>query len=1266
MHLSYPPNLPVSERRETIIEALREHQVLIVIGDTGSGKTTQLPKMCLEAGRGSAGLIACTQPRRIAAVAVAERLGQELRAQELVGYKIRFQDHSSESTLIKFMTDGVLLAETRQDRKLLRYDTLIVDEAHERSLNIDFLLGYLKNLLPLRPDLKVIVSSATMDAEKFSRHFQQAPVIEVSGRGYPITTLYRAAETDEEEQEASYVEQAIAAVEELVLQPEDGDILVFMPTERDINDTLDGLRDRFEQSHLLLPLFGRMAGADQRRIFRPEKKRKIIVATNVAETSITVPGIRFVVDSGLARIARYNPRSGTTSLQVSRISQASCEQRRGRCGRTGPGICIRLYSEEDFLSRPAFTPPEIQRSNLAEVILQMISLNLGEPADFPFLDPPPGNAIRDGFRILQELGALGGRSEGKQHLTARGRLMARLPLDPRISRIILEGQALGVGAESLVLAAALSIQDPRVRPLDMEHKADEAHRQFIDRQSDFLTLLNIWNRFFDDPAPPSKSRLSRFCKTNFLSWQRMREWMDVHEQIAQLLRERKVMSADASTEQRDDSRYVPVHRALCSGFLRNICRKKEKNSYQATSNREVVLFPGSGLYNKGPEWAIAAEFVETTQLFARTVAAIDPDWLEELGGDLCKRSWAEPHWEKKSGQVVALERVTLFGLVIVPGRRVNYGRINSQTMAESQEIFIRAALVEGQLGGAYPFLDRNLALIKKFHEMEERYRRRDIVVDEERLVRFYAERLNKVYDRFTLNRLLRRKGDDRFLYMQEADICRTEPQGDALYHYPASLRVGDMDLALRYLFDPGHEEDGVTVLLPRDLTEHINPQIFEWLVPGLLPEKVLMLCKRLPGQIRRRLVPLPDARDRILDSIEIGRGSLYQEMERAIFRGWQIRVQAGDWRPETLPAHLRMRFLLLDASGQPLRASRSFAEISQMARANIKAKTKNNDQPRPMQQSTRPPERVVSKDDLDQIERKWPVYDDAGQLSGLLFATLEPLAPSGEKNCLKLSWLPDETASRKTNRLALQWLYGRMFPKEMGTLTKLCKAAVTNHSASWLSLGSGLGASDLRLALQAFLLDALFDTREGELPTSARFDEIAALAGKQGIVRQAGQYLEAIEHILRKRRAIAQQINDWVRRSQKNRNYDHARHQDYLQTLEQIAPRDMLFSLRAEELGKRPRYLQALGLRIERAEHSPMKDEAKTERLRKALVRLGEMGYFSMPSAACLRCQEEYRDMVEEFRVSVFAPELGTAQPVSEQRLRQKWTEVENLCRQME
>lgn len=1243
MYLSYPPELPVSERRDEIVAAIASHQVLIIIGDTGSGKTTQLPKMCVEAGRGSAGLIGCTQPRRIAALSVAERVAEEIKAPDKVGYKIRFHDQTSKATLIKFMTDGVLLAETRQDAQLRQYDTLIVDEAHERSLNIDFLLGYLKNLLPTRPELKLIISSATIDAEKFSRHFDEAPVISVSGRSYPITTVYR--EMDEEEEE-SYVDQAVAAVEELATLPQGGDILVFMPTERDINDTIDGLQ-AYNDSHLLLPLFGRLAAAEQRKIFRPSPKRKIIVATNVAETSVTVPGIRFVVDTGLARISRYNPRTGTTSLKVSRISQASCQQRQGRCGRTGPGTCIRLYSEEDFLSRDAFTLPEIQRANLAEVILQMINLKLGDPARFPFIDAPPSTAIREGYKLLKELGA----TVGEHRLTANGRLMARLPLDPRISRIIIESISLGASREVTILAAALSIQDPRLRPPDKEHKADEVHRQFVDKKSDFLTLLNIWQAFFvPGEEAPSKSKLSRFCKANFLSWQRMREWMDVHEQISRLLRDTKGFG-----EAQAAAGYDAIHIALTSGFLRNICLKKEKNTYLAAGNREVVLFPGSGLYNKGPQWAVASEFVETTQMFARGVAAIEVDWLERLGDSLCKRSWSDPHWEKRSGKVIAFERVTLFGLTIVAGRKVEYGRINDTTLAEAREIFIRQALIEHQLGGQYPFLDHNQALVEGFQEMEQRFRRRDIVVDEEVLFAFYDARLGKIYDRFTLNRLLRGKKNDQFLRMSEEDICLAVPDAEELYRFPATLRAGEFTLELSYLFAPGDPADGVSVRIPQSLLAHLNPQLFEWLVPGLLPEKLLALCKRLPKQLRRRLVPLPDAVDRIMDSLNLASGSLYQELERALLRTYQLTVQRSDWQIDTLPPHLRMRFVLVDEQGKVLAETRAFDELPLAQR-----------QMQPSGPATRqsllPAKREIIAGDLESILLSLPLTDDQGRSLGLYVPMLEIDATSGS---VTLHYGEDEQQSRRSIRLGLHQLYAQEFAKEMTSLRKLCKNALTSHSASWLSLGARASATVLRADLLAFLLDGVFGICD-QLPSGTEFQQRVDQVRQQGLLRIATPLLEQVLLTLQQRRTVHTKIMEWKNRAKTSRSFQEARHQQYLDCLQQIVPEQFLHHLRPQQLKHKPRYLQALALRIDRAEHDLLKDGKKAERLLKPLARLQQMAQFTNPTLPCQLCQQEYLELLEEFRVSIFAPELGTAQPVSEQRLSQKWQEVENICRRVE
>ncbi|MEJ2033721.1 MAG: ATP-dependent RNA helicase HrpA, partial [Deltaproteobacteria bacterium] len=714
--IHFPATLPISNQKEKIVQALREHAVIIVAGDTGSGKTTQLPKMCLAAGLGHKRLIGCTQPRRLAATSVAARVREELGPDGagLVGYKIRFEDRTGRNTRIKFMTDGILLAEAQRDPLMRAYEVVIVDEAHERSLNIDFLLGILERLLARRDDLKVIVTSATIDTEKFSRHFGDAPVIEVSGRTYPVEVRYRSHEEEDGGEEISFVDRAVEAVIELRQRERPGDVLVFMPTERDIRETADSLaeawkvgdRGAWSREPIILPLFGRLSGPDQNRIFAPHSGQKIVIATNVAETSVTVPGIHYVVDTGLARISSYNVRARTTKMPVVSVSRASADQRRGRCGRVGPGVCLRLFSEEDYQGRPEFTLPEILRSNLAEVILRMVSLHLGDPADFPFVDPPSPRAIRDGYNLLGELGAIG----ADNRLTNRGRIMARLPLDPRISRMILEARDRNCLTEVTVIAAALSIQDPRVRPADKEAEADEAHARFQEESSDFLSFLNIWETFRRTVEQvKSRSRLRKFCKGHYLAYQRLREWLDVHEQIWTILEEENGPRARKSRQQPFLANSLPapheaIHQAVLSGNLRHIGCKKAKNIYQGAGGKELVIFPGSGLYNRAGQWIMAAELVETSNLYARTVAGIKPQWLEPLAGDLCRSTYSSPHWEKRRGQVVALEKVTLFGLIIAANRRVNFGRISP---AEARQIFIQSALIEGEIKGSYRFLERN-------------------------------------------------------------------------------------------------------------------------------------------------------------------------------------------------------------------------------------------------------------------------------------------------------------------------------------------------------------------------------------------------------------------------------------------------------------------------------------------------------------------------------------------------------------------------------
>ena len=1328
MQLNYPSNLPITDRKDEIVQAIKGHQIIVIAGDTGSGKTTQLPKMCLDAGRAAEGaMIGCTQPRRIAALSVTERVQEELGKARMVGSKIRFQDRTGPATRIKFMTDGILLAETRGDRDLRAYDTLIIDEAHERSLNIDFLLGYLHQLLARRKDLKLIIASATIDTEKFSKHFHDAPIIQVEGRTYPVTVKYCPPDNEDDESTKD-IDRLVADQVITLMNRPGGDILAFLPTERDILDTVALLHKELADRALILPLFGRLQGGEQRRIFRSSPQRKIIVATNVAETSITVPGIECVVDTGLARIAHYNVRAGTTHLPVARIAKASCDQRAGRCGRVGPGRCIRLYSEEDYLSRDEFTLPEIQRSNLAEVILQMLSLRLPEPRKFPFIDPPAPRAVNDGFRILRELGAI----DSEHRLTQRGRIMARLPLDPRISRMIIEGAELGVLRETAIIAAALAIQDPRVQPPEKLEKARQAHRAFNYPGSDVLTLVNIWDACRGEPvssrssskkgqtrrsAPtPSAGQLRRFCEVNFCSWQRMREWFDIYEQILRILKQHKEF--DSALNHMGDSRWdetsvpyimetsslqnavgarhavplpesqdssvktsaptVPalVHQALTAGFLRNIALRKEKNTYQISGNREAVLFPGSGLYNKGGQWIVAADFVHTSQLFARMAASIEVDWLERLGGDLCKRSYADPHWQKKSGQVTALEKVTLFGLVIAADRRVNYGRISKKTAAEAREIFIRDALIPGELSGKYPFLEHNLALARQQAELEERLRRRGIMTDEQVLFEFYDQRLSEVYDRFTLNRFLSMKrkqskpGEqgDGFLWMTEEDLCQSQPESDELYRFPKTLTTPQGELRLHYAFHPGQEGDGVTVDIPVSCCPALSPNLFEWMVPGLLEDKVVALLKGLPKRLRKLFVPLPDTAAQLMDGLDLYQGSLYPALERLLLRHFQVTVTRADWQLDNLPLHLRMRFRLCDEQGKALHYTRDFHELARRCDSVQQAirggqETKVEDLPE---------RKNIQVWDFAEAPRPLPARDEHNRVTGLYYPALFLGLSKGQEQQLCLRYIADPEQAVQENRKGLRFLYGQYFSKEFKVIAKECKAAVAGHTASWLSLGMKAGAGETRDLLLSCIVDELFQIN-GELPDKAGFEQILADLREQGVTRLAREQLNQMLDLLAERRKTQVALTQSKQRAGKSRSADQARFAEYEDLLAGLVPSDFLTRLSPAEAGDRKRYLQALTKRVERAEHSPLKDTEKAKRVQPFAEQLRRLerkeaeqqagGSIAVP---CREAVTQYRRMVEEFRISVFAPEIGTALPVSEKRLKQQWQQVEESCRRVE
>ncbi|MBU2628725.1 MAG: ATP-dependent RNA helicase HrpA, partial [Proteobacteria bacterium] len=878
--ITFNPDLPITHKKDDIITAIKENSVVIISGETGSGKTTQIPKFCLEAGQGIKGLIGCTQPRRIAAINVARRIAEELNETLglSVGYKIRFDDKSNTNGYIKMMTDGILLAETQADRFLTAYDTIIVDEAHERSLNIDFTLGILRRLVKQRKDLKLIITSATIDTDKFSKAFDNAPIIEVSGRMYPVETLYMPFLNKENEtitiEDQGYVEAAADAVNLLVSQPGTGDILVFMPTEQDIGDTMELIRGRHHPGVTILPLFARLSAQEQSKIFSRQKGRKVIIATNVAETSLTIPGIKYVVDTGLARIPEYSPRTRTTALPVSPISQSSANQRLGRCGRVENGICIRLFDEDDFLGRPFFTSPEILRSNLAEVILRMISLKLGDVSTFPFIDAPAPKSIRDGFDTLMELSAIkeikscDSRTKKKEHtLTKIGQIMAKLPIDPKLSRILIEADKNGCLKEAVIITTALSISDPRQRPAEKSQAADQKHALFKDPSSDFITILNIWNAVkAAEKRLKSRAGLKKYCQDHFLSFKRLREWNDIHGQIIRILKEHGIKGENTLPVQTGTKGlkakvfdiggplYIALHQSILSGYLANIAHKKEKNIFSAAKGQQAMIFPGSGLFDTTGNWIVAAEFVRTSQLFARTVANIDPEWLEHIAKDLCTHTYSDPHWEKKRGEVVAIEQVSLFGLIIVTGRQIAYGKINSE---EAFELFIRHALVQGEIHQKFDFMTHNRQLIDELETLENKRRKKDILASEDDMYLFYKSRLpNPFYDIQTFSRFVKDQQNQDFLKMTLKDLQKSSFDKDELSLFPDALSMGSGKFGLEYKFKPGSKKDGVTIKVPASSASLVSKNHVDRLVPGLFEEKIAALIKALPKTYRVKLMPV--------------------------------------------------------------------------------------------------------------------------------------------------------------------------------------------------------------------------------------------------------------------------------------------------------------------------------------------------------------------------------------------------------------------------
>ncbi len=1236
--VTFPEELPITAKKDEIIEAVKQHQVLIISGDTGSGKSTQIPKMCLAAGQGIKGHIGCTQPRRIAASTISQRIADELGEPlgASVGYKIRFKDRTRKEGYIKIMTDGILLMETQQDRRLSAYDTLIIDEAHERSLNIDFLLGILKTLLPERPDLKLIITSATMDTEKFSKAFNDAPVIHVGGRMFPVFLQYMPPPKDlEEAGEVTYVDLAVKTVEKIRSRDRDGDILVFMPTEQDILETCDRLEGRQLPGTTVLPLFARLSAAEQGRVYTVTTP-KIVVATNVAETSLTIPGIKYVIDTGLARISQYLPSTRTTSLPVSPISRSSADQRKGRCGRVQDGICMRLYSQEDYETRPEFTPPEILRSNLAEVILRMIFLNLGDVAAFPFIDKPLPKNIKDGFDLLAELGAIEKRGKTGS-LTETGRLMARMPLDPRISRIILEARNEGCIEEASVVAAALCIQDPRERPLEKAAQADQVHAPFRDPDSDFLTLLNIWNRYHRSLGRlKTQNRMRKFCKQHFLSFPRMREWIYIKDQIRIILKEQRVPRSRAAGKMSDESLYAGIHKSILGGFLSNIAMKKDKNIYEAAKAREAMVFPGSVLFNKGCPWLVSAEMVKTSRLFARTTAKIDPRWLEPLGGDLCRRNYTDAHWEKNRGEVRAHEQVTLFGLPIVTRRPVSYGPINSD---EAHNLFVQA-LVTGDIKDPPSFLKHNQALIKQIAALEDKVRRRDILAGEAVLADFYDQKLEGIYDIRTLKKLIKARGGDDFLKMQEQDLVLSYPEAEELLRYPDRIAVGSTVLDCFYKFLPGAQDDGVTVKIPQGLASGLPTEPLEWGVPGMLKEKVTALIKGLPKGERKKLVPVPDTVERVMEGLKQDDQALVPAIARFISQELGVDIPASAWEQVKIPEHLQTRVVLTDHAGREVHSGRDLGLLRSRSPATFKGGDSG-----PWKKARSQWEKNRRKTwDFGTLPEKIQIGHNLIAFPGL--------APAGDDGVdLRLFENPDEALN--THQQGVQTLFVIHFKKELVHLKKNLQLAQDGLQGT-AYFG---GPKALTQALYQNILKRLFfhNIRSRDA-FEAHAASVTPVSGHgKGLKRLTIQILNAVHHT----QAFLYNLEKTNKSNQKVRNFCAQARED----LQVLLPSHSLDIYTEDRLAHLPRYLKALQIRAERFVHDPGKDQKKTTQVRvfiDAYARLAKNLSMNATSEKTQALTDLYW-MIQEFKVSLFAQELKTPYPVSEKRLQTQIKKVEHL-----
>ena len=1222
------PDLPVSARAEEIRLQIENNQVVIIAGETGSGKTTQIPKICLQAGRGVRGLIGHTQPRRIAARTVAERIAQELKSPlgDAVGYQVRFSDQTSPNSFIKLMTDGILLAEIQRDRYLSKYDTIIIDEAHERSLNIDFLLGYLKSLLLKRPELKLIITSATIDIEKFSTHFDKAPVIEVSGRTFPVEIIYSGPDIVERDRNQAIVD----CLEDIEQNQKPGDVLVFLSGEREIREASLALR-RAQLSHTeIVPLYARLSLAEQSKIFSPHKGRRVILSTNVAETSLTVPGIRYVIDTGRARVSRYSFRTKVQRLPIESISQASANQRAGRCGRVADGVCYRLYQAEDFEARPAFTDPEIVRTNLGSVILQMLHLRIGDIRDFPFIDPPDSRLISDGYKLLEELQAV--NSAGK--MTPLGKKLVSLPVDPRLARMILESSNNGSLNELIVIASGLSIQDPRERPGEKQQAADLAHKQWQDSESDFISLLNLWAHFEEKRQSLSTNQFSKYCRSQFVSYLRMREWRDLHRQLHTACRTLKLKDSEKPAE------YAAIHQSLLSGLLGQVGIREDKWEFLGTRNRKFFVFPSSGLSKKPPKWVMAGSLMETTKQYALNVAKIDPEWLESLASHLVKKSHSEPFYHHKSGQVMAKERQTLFGLSIVEGKRVVYGKI---APIDARKIFIQQALVEDGYRGKGQFYAHNQGLVTELQALEDRFRRRDLLAEQMVIYDHYDQRVpSTVYNLpdFEKWRKTAEVEDARLLYMSKKSLLLRNLAASEEAQFPQQLLIDDFEYSLQYHFQPGHAEDGVSLILPLALLHQSPRYFFDWLVPGMLRDKCIALVKGLPKNIRRTFVPVPDYVDKVLLNISAQDSPITEVLGEQLQKLTGQKISRDSWNYDNLDSWYRMNFILQDDQGQLIGMARDLSQLRKDFKQRIDSSLAES------------AEKTIARNNITE----W----DFGELP------VEVVLPRGNMNIKAWPALRDHQDS-----VAIELVDNPAVAESISMDGQLRLAVLRGKDQCKYLSKDLLRGKELQLkaaglisrdAIVSALIMASF--KQAVFPNNVvvrdqiEFD-VVYKSGIGQVVELARRHGDAIESVLASLHIQQQRIRSMSVTEQTAK-------EDILAQITWLFSVQTLGQASVEDTLQYTRYVRAIDFRIGKVLSHVQKDYEYTKTIESFIAPLGQFEvkkYLISPELT--QSLREFRWLIEEFRVSLFAQQLKTRKPVSEKRLATRWLDLSDQLRRV-